>query len=66
MRPNRGARKDSAVPFKRNTGAGVIVVIPSWEQAMRVQVICVISQALVPVCIINVIGEVKQLGRIVV
>ena len=66
MRPNRGARKDSAVPLKRNTGAGVIVVIPSWEQAMRVQVICVISQALVPVCIINVIGEVKQLGRIVV
>jgi hypothetical protein len=59
MRPNRGARKDSAVPLKRNTGTRIIVVMPSWEQAVRVQVMCVVSQPLVPMRIINVIGEVE-------
>ncbi len=59
MRPNRGARKDSTVPFKRNTGTRIIVIIPSRQQAMCVQVMCVVSQPLVPMRIINVIGEVE-------
>ena len=33
---------------------------------MRVQVMCVVSQALVPMSIINVIGEPKELGGVVV
>ena len=33
---------------------------------MRVQVMCVVSQALVPMSIINVIGEPKELGGVIV
>jgi len=54
------------VPLIRNTRARIIIIIPSRQQAMRVQVISVISQALVPMRIINIIGEVEQLGGIVV
>ena len=56
------------VPLIRNTRTylRIIIIIPSRQQAMRVQVMCVVSQALVPMSIINVIGEPKELGGVVV
>ena len=66
MRPNRGAGEDSAVPLKRNTGTGVIVVIFADHHVSSVQEAKIIRKAPIPVSVVHTTHVVKHMRWIVV